>query len=85
MLRPGSTMPYSNGLPRVQTATHGTLAFSSSAALNALELALVTGDENATHEENVARLKEALKRTALKYGTCMSHGRSRWRCPLRYH
>ncbi|WFD41948.1 DNA-dependent ATPase mgs1 [Malassezia psittaci] len=38
------------------------------AALSALELALMTGVHNESKEQNVIRLKEALKRTALKYG-----------------
>ncbi|WFC97859.1 DNA-dependent ATPase mgs1 [Malassezia yamatoensis] len=36
-------------------------------ALSALELALMTGVDNESKEQNVIRLKEALKRTALKY------------------
>ncbi|WFD05699.1 DNA-dependent ATPase mgs1 [Malassezia vespertilionis] len=36
-------------------------------SLNALELALVTGDEHAPAAQNVRHLKAALKRTALKY------------------
>lgn len=49
---------------------HGTFCMlTTRAALNALELALVTGEPDAPHEENVTRLKAALRRTALKYGT----------------
>lgn len=64
-------MRSSNGSHRAPTAMLGRSAHLPSAALNALELALVTGDETASHEENVRSLKEALKRTALKYGTSL--------------